>query len=593
MAEPARPEVRYRGFLSYSHKDAAAGGRLHRRLEAYRLPKRLVGSATARGIVPDRLWPIFRDRDELPAASDLTETVREALAQSGALIVLCSPRSAESLWVAEEIETFRALHPDRPILAAILDGDPPSCFPAALRSLGSNGTWHEPLATDLRPQGDGARLGLLKLVAGITGVGLDELVQRDASRRIRRVMAVTGAAVIAMLAMAALALVAINARAEAERQRAEAEGMAGFMLTDLRERLREVGRLDIMRAANRRALSYYDLELERGDRSAQILLQRARVQQAIGEDYVDQGRLDEAFAIFTEAHRATAEQLAQAPDDLQRLLDHAHSDYWLGRIYELRQDWPAAERQYDRFAHATSRLIARAPRNVDYMIEAGWSAVDQGNIRLYRPAPSDPRPAASAEERVREAARAKAIDYAAAESLYRLAVNRFALASTSRSLRRREDALRAQSNAYGYLADTFFYREMWQDSLRERLSQLTIVERLQRENPGDLRTRYRLALAQSAVARSYGRVGDRVEAERLLFTAHAWSKRLVELDPDNAEWRLFRVIVGCQLYFGHRDLHFAFPAGLSAGAERDDIRRSGALLGSRVAPAQHCLDNLH
>src|SRR6185369_17764587 len=108
-------------------------------------------------------------------------------------------------WVAEEIETFRRLHPDRPILAAVLDGDPPDCFPQALRAFGRDGTWHEPLATDLRPKADGKHLGLLKLVAGITGLGLDDLVQRDASRRVRRVMAVTVGAVIMMLVTSALA----------------------------------------------------------------------------------------------------------------------------------------------------------------------------------------------------------------------------------------------------------------------------------------------------------------------------------------------------------------------------------------------------
>src|ERR1051325_1548544 len=196
MAERPPDSPRYTAFLSYSHKDSAPAGRLHRRLETYRLPRRLVGTETARGRVPERLAPIFRDREELPAATDLSETVREALARSGALIVLCSPRSAGSLWVAEEIETFRRLHPDRPVLAAILEGDPPDCFPGVLRALGRDGTWHEPLATDLRPHRDGPRLGLLKLVAGITGVGLDALVQRDATRRVRRVTAVTAAAVI-------------------------------------------------------------------------------------------------------------------------------------------------------------------------------------------------------------------------------------------------------------------------------------------------------------------------------------------------------------------------------------------------------------
>ncbi|MBV9884277.1 MAG: hypothetical protein JO276_14805 [Sphingomonadaceae bacterium] len=88
-------------------------------------------------------------------------------------------------------------------------------------------------------------LGLLKLVTGIIGLGLDDLVRRDASRRVRRVTAVTAAAVIAMLVMAVLAVVALDARQDAERERAKverqrvaAEGLIDFMLTDLRERLR-------------------------------------------------------------------------------------------------------------------------------------------------------------------------------------------------------------------------------------------------------------------------------------------------------------------------------------------------------------------
>src|SRR5687768_857960 len=102
MVDQASDAARYRAFLSYSHKDAAAAGRLHRRLETYRVPKRLVGAATPRGPVPERLTPIFRDRDELPAATNLSEEVRAALADSAALIILCSPDAASSRWVAEE-----------------------------------------------------------------------------------------------------------------------------------------------------------------------------------------------------------------------------------------------------------------------------------------------------------------------------------------------------------------------------------------------------------------------------------------------------------------------------------------------------------
>ena len=88
--------ARYRAFISYSHQDAAAGRRLHRRLERYVLPRRLVGRATARGPVPRRLGPIFRDREDLPAADSLSEEVRAALAGSASLIVVCSPAARAS-----------------------------------------------------------------------------------------------------------------------------------------------------------------------------------------------------------------------------------------------------------------------------------------------------------------------------------------------------------------------------------------------------------------------------------------------------------------------------------------------------------------
>ena len=382
MAELARPEGRYAAFLSYSHRDAAAAGRLHRRLETYRLPKRLAGSQGARGTVPLRLWPIFRDREELPAATDLSQTVREALAQSGALIVLCSPHAAGSLWVAEEIRVFRELHPDRPVLAAVLDGDPPDCFPSALRAFGRDGTWHEPLATDLRRGRDGAHLGLLKLVAGITGVGLDALVQRDAARKIRRVTTVTAVAVIAMLLMTALAWFALDARREAERQRSEAEGMVEFMLTDLRNRLRGVGRIEIMQTVNARALRYYTEQGDPTRLSSDSLLRRARVLRAIGEDEITAGNATAALIAYREAHRTTAAQLARAPDDPRRILEHGRSEYGIGRIHELRREWPAAQRRYARFAAAAERLLVIAPANPEYLMVAGSAAIDLGNIEL-------------------------------------------------------------------------------------------------------------------------------------------------------------------------------------------------------------------
>ena len=109
----------FEAFLSYCHADKAAAQRLHRQLEGYRLPGHLRLACT-RGNPDGRIGKVFRDREDFPAAADLSASVRQALADSAALIVLCSPNAKASRWVAREIVLFRELHPERPILVALL-----------------------------------------------------------------------------------------------------------------------------------------------------------------------------------------------------------------------------------------------------------------------------------------------------------------------------------------------------------------------------------------------------------------------------------------------------------------------------------------
>lgn len=511
MGERAADELRYRAFLSYSHKDAAAAGRLHRRLETYRMPKRLVATETAHGVVPQRLWPIFRDREELPAATDLSETVREALAQSGALIILCSPHAAGSLWVAEEIETFRALHPDRPILAAILDGDPPDCFPAALRAFGQDGTWHEPLATDLRPHCDGPRLGLLKLVAGITGVGLDALVQRDASRRVRRVMTVTAVAVIAMLIMAALAALALNARAETERQRAQAKGLADFMLNDLRERLRGVGRLDVMAAVNERALAFYDEQLRSYNLSADALM-RARTLHAIGEDTLRRGDENLALATFRNAHRATSALLQRSPNDTDTIFAHAQSEYWIGYVDYRRGNRSAARQRWQQYKRLADHLLAIDGNNARWVREAGYA---DGNLcTLALVAPVDATlglnacsAALNEMERVRD------------------------LEGNSQSV------IKDLANRHGWLVIALNANGRWREAQAHQQEHENLVRHLIEADPNNLEYQEIWMMGQFGFGEMLVTHGERHRALTYFRRAAVTATLLRQRDPQNASWR--------------------------------------------------------
>jgi tetratricopeptide (TPR) repeat protein len=229
---------KYRAFISYSHGDEAWAGWLHRSLETYRLPKGVVGRDTAFGPVPARFTPVFRDREELATATSLGATLLAALEQSACLIVVCSPRAAKSRWVNEEILTFKRLGREDRIFCLIVDGEPGAsqdpahaeeeCFPDALiYRLGTDGALSgergEPIAADVRPRKDRRHTAMLKLLAGMLGIGLDELKRRDASRRRRRTAALVTASIAGMLVTSALAVTAWLARNEAEAQRAQAE----------------------------------------------------------------------------------------------------------------------------------------------------------------------------------------------------------------------------------------------------------------------------------------------------------------------------------------------------------------------------------
>lgn len=222
-ATPLPKAREYWAFISYSHRDKVWADWLHRRLETYRVPKKLIGTPNRTGQVPKRLYPIFRDREELPTSANLGSVISRALETSRYLVVICSPRSAASQWVNQEILAFKALGKADRVLALIVDGEPNAsgkpgqealeCFPEALRyEINPDGTLSgqpaEPVAGDARPFADGKRNALFKLLAGLLGVDYAILNDREHKRRLRR--ALIGTSLVFALVAGALGIWAVQ-----------------------------------------------------------------------------------------------------------------------------------------------------------------------------------------------------------------------------------------------------------------------------------------------------------------------------------------------------------------------------------------------
>jgi hypothetical protein len=488
---------RFAAFMSYAHADAAIAAKLQGKLERYRLPKH-IAAAHAEGQAA--LGQIFRDREDLAAAPSLSEAIRAAISEAEALVVICSPDAKASRWVGEEIALFRALHPDGPVLAAIVRGEPAQAFPEALTEGGT-----EPLAADLRAEADGEALGFLKIVAGIAGVPLDALVQRDAQRRIRRVMWITGGAIAAMLIMGLMTTLAIQSRNEAARQRAEAEGLLEYMLTDLRDKLKGVGRLDVMGAVNDRAMEYY------GGGSVQGQLLKARILHAQGEDFEKQGELEKAADKFKQADEATSTLFNAHPTDPDVIFAHAQSEYWVGRVSQLQKDWKQAERRYGNYRDLAGKLHLLDGSNKRAFLEMAHADINLGIIAFS--AKKDPQ---------------------TARRHFSKAQGNYARAANINPVSDQEIYFRA--NTAAWLADTYFAEGDFQNSLEQRRAELSFNEQVARRDRNNAAATVLVAKAQLALGKNYLSISDPANAETVLAQAKATMQQITALDAANDEW---------------------------------------------------------
>jgi hypothetical protein len=158
--------TRYAAFISYRHmpRDRRSALRIMSALETFRTPKPLVSQA-----YPARIAHLFRDEDEIPASTDLSDQIKQALARSENLIVVCSPDTPASRWVRREIELFQEMGKGDRIFPLLIAGEPDEAFPQELRRRrvwrdlpdgGREDAWDEiePIAADVRPRKDEPRL---------------------------------------------------------------------------------------------------------------------------------------------------------------------------------------------------------------------------------------------------------------------------------------------------------------------------------------------------------------------------------------------------------------------------------------------------
>ena len=406
MAEPVA--LKYRAFISYSHANTSSAKWLHRGLEGFRIDKDLVGRETTAGTIPTTLRPIFRDRDDFTAGHTLNEQTLAALDASSALIVVCSPASAKSRYVNEELRLFKSRHPERPVVPLIVDGKPGDpeldCFPPALKfKLGLDGqVTEEPvevLAADAREEGDGKNLAVAKVVARLLGLSTDDVFRR--AERARRRQGRRRMGIIAVLAV--LTIAASGSAVYAWQQLKTNEAFLNATLQTateiVDEAVTQAEQYGVPRAATlallTRAEGLFDNMASFGRptpelryRKAWMLIQFARNYQILGDTRKRKERAEEARRLLTDL-------ADENPDDMRYQNNLAMALDEIGNALAAQGKLAEALQTFEDSHKIGERLARLAPGNsvpqhnllISYN-NLGFLLIEQGNlagaVKAYR-----------------------------------------------------------------------------------------------------------------------------------------------------------------------------------------------------------------
>ena len=561
MSTPAE-SPRYFAFISYSHQNQRWADWLHKALETYRVPSRLVGQTTSAGVIPPRIAPIFRDRDELASSSDLGRTVNAAIAQSRSLIVICSPASAQSRWVNEEVLAFKRLGGSDRIFCCIVDGEPNAsdmpgreaeeCFAPALRyTLGADGQpttqRTEPIAADAREGKDGKANAKLKLIAGLLDVGFDALKQREQQRRNRRMAIITAAALVIMAITTTLAITAVIARNDAERRQKQAEDLVGFMLGDLNDKLREVQRLDILQVVDDKAMAYF-ATLPTKDVTDSALALRVEALEKIGSVREDQGKMPEALEAYRAASSIAEELWHRSPGDVMREADYANSLTWIGNAYWFQGDLEHAARNFDIASQKLRAAAAARPDDSDLAYRLSSALTNMGRVLETRGDFAGARPYFEEEQKIFE-----------------------------RLSAREPDNTRWQSelgDAHSNLGKLALEQGRLDQTVAEYHADLTIKKKLVALDANNQDAKQNLAISNALLGRTLAICGNTEAAREHLADAVSGLKELIAFDSTQADFRRLFARYSEQLGGLLRQLGQFDAAG---AADADSLRELEAL----------------
>jgi len=330
----------------------------------------------------------------------------------------------------------------------------------------------------------------------------------------------TGAGVVVLLALVTgLSLAwyglaqAQAARALAEARGDRAEQLIGYMLGDFSDKLRALGKLELLDGVSAEAMNYLGSDVDkRSDVGARGAFFRARALRTLGEVRNARGDQTEAGKIFANADAMLQLAPAGSVPKTELLLEQGNIAYWRGFVAYSAGDLEQAEQHWLNYQKFAQELVPLTPDTGKGLSELGSTYNNLGALAFERK------------------------DWEKSKDYFRRAIQNKQLYLTKKP----EDpsTITDISNTYSWIGRVLENQADLNGAAQLYRQQADLASNTFDSNPDDVAIRYRFTLAHYWISLNAADRGETGLALKHLQIAIDNVQKLVALDATNSEWQV-------------------------------------------------------
>lgn len=195
---------------------------------------------------------------------------------------------------------------------------------------------------------------------------------------------------VALLCVLTLTSVIMSVRSiEAEKlalqKRLAAEDLLGFMVGDFADKMRGIGRMDLLDGISNKALEYFtDFSNKEDDAhlSFDARFQHGQTLEAMGEVAYSRNKIDEARSALLAAQEKMLPLLSVQPKNLALLKTLGANAFWLGQLKYDVSDWAASRPFFEQYLAYSQTMYALAPEDKDALMELSYAHNTLGSVSM-------------------------------------------------------------------------------------------------------------------------------------------------------------------------------------------------------------------